>query len=143
MYTMEYRIRIAAMIIRDGKLLMLQGKDKTGVVRPELWTPGGKIEPGESDEDCLRRELKEEIGVQLISARFFGEYESKSHYRDYGMTRSKVYIANVEGKIIPDHEIVAYVWLSHSEFKNKKYPMIPVTEEEIVPDLIAKGEWKN
>jgi 8-oxo-dGTP diphosphatase len=139
---MEYRTRIAAMIIRDGKLLMLQGKDKAGIVRPELWTPGGKIELGETDEDCLRRELQEEIGVQFVSARFFGEYQSKSHYRDYGMTRSKVYIVNVEGKITPDNEIVAYFWLSHSDFKNKKYPMIPVTEEEIIPDLIKQGIWK-
>jgi ADP-ribose pyrophosphatase YjhB (NUDIX family) len=59
---METRIRIAGIIIQNGKLLMLLGKGY-----PELWTPGGKLEAHESNEECLARELKEEIGVNLLS----------------------------------------------------------------------------
>jgi 8-oxo-dGTP diphosphatase len=52
----------AAIIERDGRFLMarrLKGTHLEG-----LWEfPGGKIEPGESLEACLARELDEELGV--------------------------------------------------------------------------------
>ncbi|HKO15563.1 MAG TPA: NUDIX domain-containing protein [Gemmatimonadaceae bacterium] len=55
---------IAAVISRDGKLLVCQ--------RPPhkrhggLWEfPGGKVEPGESDEAAARRELREELGIEV------------------------------------------------------------------------------
>ena len=52
----------AAIIERDGRFLMarrLKGSHLEG-----LWEfPGGKIEPGESLEACLARELDEELGV--------------------------------------------------------------------------------
>jgi mutator protein MutT len=54
----------AGLIFRDGKLLITQ--------RPHdghlggLWEfPGGKREPDESFADCLRRELREELGVEV------------------------------------------------------------------------------
>jgi len=72
---METRTRITGIVIQDGKILMLKGKGYK-----ELWTPGGKIEEGESDKDCLKRELKEEIGVNLIDSRLFGEYPRMSFY---------------------------------------------------------------
>ena len=50
---------VAAIIVRDGKILATQrgyGEYKDG------WEfPGGKIEPGESPEDALVREISEEL----------------------------------------------------------------------------------
>lgn len=61
-------IRVIAAVISDGdRLLVCQ--------RPShkrhggLWEfPGGKVEPGESDEDAARRELLEELGVHVAEA---------------------------------------------------------------------------
>jgi 8-oxo-dGTP pyrophosphatase MutT (NUDIX family) len=133
---MESVTRIAGIIIRDGKLLMLLGKD-----HKELWTPGGKIELGESDESCLKRELKEEMGVELLSCKFFKEYSNPSFYHPERTTIERVYIAEIDGEIKPDEEIESFVWFSKEDFENKKYPMITNTEEVLIPDLIKSKIW--
>ena len=61
------RIRVVAAVVeRDGKLLVCQ--------RPShkrhggLWEfPGGKVEPAESDLAAVRRELREELDVDVVS----------------------------------------------------------------------------
>lgn len=128
------KTRIAAIIIKDSKLLMLKGKGFG-----ELWTPGGKIEVGETEEDCLRRELNEEIGVEIISLKFFKEYAGPSFYHENQITRQRIYIVSISGHIQPDAEIEDFVWLKKEDFEKKKFPMIPITEEEIVPDIIKAG----
>lgn len=52
----------AALVVRNGRLLI--ARRSAGSHLAGLWEfPGGKREPGESWEDCLRRELAEELGV--------------------------------------------------------------------------------
>lgn len=53
----------AAVIEKDGRVLIAQRK--TGDALAGKWEfPGGKLEPGETPEACLRRELREEFGVE-------------------------------------------------------------------------------
>jgi len=133
---METVTRIGGVIIKDRKLLMLLGKGHA-----ELWTPGGKIEQGENDEECLKRELKEEIGVNLLDCKFFKEYSNKSFYHPERTTIERVYIAEIEGEIKPAEEIESFVWFTKEDFENKKYPMITSTQEALIPDLIKAGIW--
>ena len=54
----------AAVICCDGRYLITRRKPGTHL--EGLWEfPGGKREPGETLEDCLRRELREELGVEI------------------------------------------------------------------------------
>jgi len=54
---------VAALIERDGKVLI--AKRRKGQRLGGRWEfPGGKREPGETPEECLRRELREEFGVE-------------------------------------------------------------------------------
>jgi len=54
----------AALIFREGKLLITQRHADAHL--GGLWEfPGGKREPGESFEACLRRELREELGIEV------------------------------------------------------------------------------
>jgi 8-oxo-dGTP pyrophosphatase MutT (NUDIX family) len=133
---MKPRTRIAGIIIRDGKLLLLKGKGYE-----HLWTAGGKLEEGETNEECLRRELKEEIGVDLIEAKYFKEYDGVSFYNPNQPLNQIIYIAKVEGEIKPDAEIEDFVWLSKEDFYNKKYLQLPIHEEKIIPDLIKENIW--
>ena len=63
---------IAAIILKEGKVLIAQraqGQNLAG-----KWEfPGGKVEPGESPEECLVREIREELGIKIEVDEFFGE----------------------------------------------------------------------
>ncbi len=55
----------AAVIYRNGKTY-IQQRPKRGLMAG-LWEfPGGKIEKNESPEDCLHREIKEELGIKIV-----------------------------------------------------------------------------
>lgn len=57
----------AALVDRDGRLLVQQRPD--GLSMAGLWEfPGGKIEPGETPEQALIRELAEELGIDVEQA---------------------------------------------------------------------------
>jgi len=62
MTTNERRVT-AAIVLRDGRVLA--ARRAPGQKNEGLWEfPGGKVEAGESDEDCLEREMYEEFGVR-------------------------------------------------------------------------------
>jgi len=57
------RFVAAALIVRDGEVLI--GQRRADQPMGQLWEfPGGKIEPGESPQQALTRELAEELGIR-------------------------------------------------------------------------------
>ncbi|GLV59913.1 NUDIX hydrolase [Dictyobacter sp. S3.2.2.5] len=60
----------AAILVLDGKILIARRQE--GDVLEHKWEfPGGKIEPGETPEQCLKREMMEEFGVEVEIGNFF------------------------------------------------------------------------
>ena len=60
------KIEVSAGIIVKNKKVYIQQRIKSGLMG-QLWEfPGGKREEGESPEDCLKREIKEELGTDII-----------------------------------------------------------------------------
>ena len=58
---------------REGKYLLLHRTKKENDENRDKWIGvGGKFEPGESPEDCLLREVREETGLTLTHWRFRG-----------------------------------------------------------------------
>ncbi len=56
---------VTAGIIRDGDRVLIAQRPLEGMLGG-LWEfPGGKVEPGESLEECLKRELREELGIEV------------------------------------------------------------------------------
>jgi ADP-ribose pyrophosphatase YjhB (NUDIX family) len=56
---------VGAVIVDDsGRILLIQRGHEPSA---GLWTvPGGRLEPGESDEAALRREIREETGLDVV-----------------------------------------------------------------------------
>lgn len=131
----EIKIRAGAIIIKNNRLLLVSAGE-----RKEFWSPGGKIEKSETDEDCLKRELLEEIGVQLISFKFYKEYMKESFYYDY-IIKSRMYLVSIKGEPKPCSEVIRIHWLSKEEFEKQQIPIIPIINEELIPDLIRDKIW--
>ena len=71
---------VAAILCREGRILL--GRRAPGKTLAGCWEfPGGKIEPGESPAVALRRELKEELAIDIDSVR---EWMTTRHVYDFG-----------------------------------------------------------
>lgn len=100
-----------AIIERDG--LVLATKRSAAMSMPNKWEfPGGKIDPGETAEECLRRELYEELG---IGARIGPSLPTSTHqYPTFTITLHPFVCTIEEGEIVL-HEHAALLWLQPSE----------------------------
>lgn len=98
---------VAAIIIHNGKIFCTQrgyGEFKDG------WEfPGGKIEPGETPQEALVREIHEELDTEIEVDRLFDEVEYD--YPDFHLSM-KCYLCHVvSGKLtLLEHE--AAKWLT-------------------------------
>ncbi|HZW02849.1 MAG TPA: A/G-specific adenine glycosylase [Anaerolineaceae bacterium] len=75
-------LTVTAAVIERGGELLLARRPAEGLLGG-LWEfPGGKLEPGETLEQCLRREIQEELGVDVQVGSPFGVYEhAYTHFR--------------------------------------------------------------
>ena len=80
--------RYQAAILRGDEILLIQHREHAGRA---YWTiPGGGREAGESEEDCVRREMREETGLEVeVQGLLLDEHTidpfdgSKRHYKTY------------------------------------------------------------
>ena len=123
--------KLALLYVKDGKVLtsMSHGKDT-------WYLPGGKREAGESDEEALRREVMEEMSVELVdgSIKYYGTFEAQAHGKPEGTTvRMTCYTAEIEGEPKPTNEVAQLKFYGYHE----DFPKSPV-DYLIFEDLYKK-----
>jgi len=95
--------KLAWLHIKDGKLLTARSINKN-----LFYIPGGKREEGESDEQALIREVKEEISVniKLNSIKYAGTFSAPADGKpDNVIVKLTCYFADFQGDLSPDAEI--------------------------------------
>lgn len=113
---MKQMIEVAAAIIENQQGQILIARRKKGKSQAGMWEfPGGKIEMGETAQDCLVRELQEEMNIRIQPGEQFGVNE-----HDYGTVQIRLitYWATFEsGEMrLVDHD--EYEWVHRDELNN-------------------------
>lgn len=96
-----------------------------------MWEfPGGKIEPGESREVALKREIREELGINISIEKFIctTDYD----YSSFHLTMH-CYLCNIVSGEIELREHIAIRWLNPYELNDVKW--LPA-DKEIIDKLV-------
>src|ERR1017187_6144074 len=108
----------AALIFHDGKLLITQRHARAHL--GGLWEfPGGKREPDETFEQCLVREIREELGVEISVGKLF---ESVTHAYPEKSVRLKFFVCRLERGEPQPLGCAAFKWISAAELDNYQFP---------------------
>ena len=104
---------VAAVIFREGKVLCVQRRDNTREYISLKWEfPGGKVEVGESREEALIREIREELSLDIEVSEFSMSIEHT--YPDFHLTMH-VFKCVFDQSEITLNEHIALNWLSVDE----------------------------
>jgi hypothetical protein len=108
---MDHLTKVSAAIIKDGDKILLCQRPK-GKRHELLWEfPGGKIEPNETEEDCIIREIQEELDVTLGNLKRLTTIQAD----DVSITYFEATIISGKLKMIEHNDIK---WVNRKEIIN-------------------------
>ncbi|MBW6468895.1 MAG: (deoxy)nucleoside triphosphate pyrophosphohydrolase [Coriobacteriia bacterium] len=124
----------AAVIIEEGRLFIARRGPEESLAG--LWElPGGKIEPGESPQECLERELAEELGME---ARVGGIVARTIYHYDHGSFE----MLALQTVRLSDFALTVHDRFAWSSFEHvHEYPLAPA-DIELLTQLHDSMGWK-
>lgn len=123
-------IVIAAAVLLNARRQMLVVR-KRGTT--QFMQPGGKIDPGETPEQALHRELAEEIGLTLPenAARYEGVFREEAANETGAEVVAHAFVARLYDDVAPQAEIEEVRWLDVDATSN--LPIAKLTETRTPP----------
>ena len=126
-------VSAVALVDADGRVLIAQRPE--GKAMAGLWEfPGGKIEPGETPEVALVRELKEELGIETWDSCLAPLTFASHSYEDFHLLMPLFICRKWQGIVAPK-EGQKLKWVYAKELRD--YPM-PDADIPLIPIL---REW--
>jgi len=126
--------KVALAVFLDKKMLQVRSRKN-----PEIfYTLGGKVEEGEDDISCLKREVKEEINCEVdeSSIKFLTEFEDVAHGKDEYLVNIRMYEGKLIGTPKPSSEIAEIGYFDSNS--DKKHLSI-IAQRTIFPWLKKHG----
>ena len=120
--------KVGGVILKDKQILVQRKKNN----REECIIPGGKRKEKETDFETLKRELHEELTVDLIKVEFLGGYDDIACFSNEPI-HVQTYIAQIDGEIKCNNEIKEAIWI------DKNYKEKGILGEHVIPKLIERG----
>jgi 8-oxo-dGTP diphosphatase len=125
----------AGLVFRDGKLLLTQRMPDAHL--GGLWEfPGGKREAGETFEQCLRRELEEELGIEVEVGQMV---ESLAHDYPERTVQLRFFLCRWlrnEPRLI---DCLNLAWVTSEELRNYQFP---AADARLIEKLRSRwDEW--
>ena len=101
-------IRIVAAVLLDesGRLLVVRKRGTTVFMQP-----GGKLEPGESPVDALRREMREELGVEIRDVCELGRHSAAAANEPGYRVDADLFSVRIDGEPQIAAEIEEMCWI--------------------------------
>jgi mutator protein MutT len=124
----------AALIFHHGKLLVAQRQADAHL--GGLWEfPGGKREPGETFEQCLVREIREELGVEISVGELF---EEVTHAYPEKSVHLKFFICCLISGAPQPLGCAALRWVEKTELADFKFP---AADAQLLEKLSRLVKW--
>jgi 8-oxo-dGTP diphosphatase len=126
-------VLVAAVALVDPDNRVLIAQRPQGKALAGLWEfPGGKVEAGETPEDCLIRELQEELGITTWKS-CLAPLSFASHSYDHFHLLMPLFICRKWEGTASNREHAALRWVRPKQLRD--YPM-PPADEPLIPALI-------
>lgn len=123
--------RVGAIITKNQAVLLVTGFDEAA-----HWTPGGRKEEGETDEQALRRELREELGLEVTGMTPYLAFQARSEQTGEDLAYA-YYRVDCQGEPAPADEVTGYVWATRADIEAGSPLTYAGFREYVAPRLVA------
>ncbi len=104
----------AAVLLQNNRVLITRRPE--GGSHPGMWEfPGGKIDPGESPKDALRREIREELDVEIAVEEIF---EVAYHRYEWGPVLILAYRCRIMAGTLCNIGVAEHLWVDPKNLSN-------------------------